>query len=166
MLLTNAWSAVCTSDDRNQSFSVKYNLLWDKILGTALFDDAIQTECAAYEQVVAHYNLTNGWVFEGDVESLDAGKFPAAGEWQSWFVPLCGHEASRKHYAELMACQRTTLLPSGQCLSCPVTNLSGADALGQPGHCGLGVRALGDGADGSLWSIMALHKYAGKFKNE
>jgi len=171
--------------DKNQSFSIKvrwrcflvlaalettllfksaslpqYNLLWDKILNTKLFDDVIETECTVYQTIARDYGLRNGWPFEGDAASLSAGDFRSV--WMGWVVPLCGRDVAAEYYANQLKCRRTALLPNGTCVGCPVTNATGAGARGAAGHCGV-LSGRGMGAGGSLWSVLALQRYAGRF---
>ena len=56
----------------NATFSLKYNLVWDKVLGTHLFADVIEAECAVFRRLQRTYGLEYGLPFSGDASSLNA----------------------------------------------------------------------------------------------
>jgi hypothetical protein len=54
----------------NGTFSLKYNLVFDRVLGTNLFTKPIQTECSVFRTLQRIYHLNNGLPFGGDAGAL------------------------------------------------------------------------------------------------
>ena len=55
----------------NGTFSLKYNLVFDRILQTNLFEEVIQTECRVFRNLKETYKLEYGLPFGGDASSLN-----------------------------------------------------------------------------------------------
>lgn len=49
----------------------RYNLVFDRVLGTNLFTKPIQTECRVFRTLQRTYGLNNGLPFGGDAASLN-----------------------------------------------------------------------------------------------
>ena len=86
----------------SDSWSLKYNLLWDRIFGTGLFDSAIDAECGWYMQQAnatgarteAGVRQTFGWLLD-DRSASDPRGFITNSGWAEWAAAMCGGSAVR-----------------------------------------------------------------------
>ena len=62
----------------NGTFSLKYNLVFDRILQTNLFEEVIQTECRVFRNLKETYKLEYGLPFGGDASSLNVSNTTGA----------------------------------------------------------------------------------------
>lgn len=96
----------------NGTFSLKYNLVFDRVLGTNLFTKPIQTECSVFRTLQRIYHLNNGLPFGGDAASLNTsnvtGVFNQVNSWTAWFAPLCGDDMARPIYKSWRQLQETS----------------------------------------------------------
>jgi hypothetical protein len=90
---------------RADSWSQKYNLLWDRVLGLGLFDAAIETECGLYMSD-AGPNATTvamrqkyGWYLDDRSEN-DTRHLTNSG-WSEWTAAMCGPAAVADLYARI-----------------------------------------------------------------
>jgi len=68
--------------DMDDSWSMKYNLVWDKIMGLEIFDDDIfKTEAAYYKTKIETYGL-----------ALDSRSVQTKSDWEFWTAAMCGDE--------------------------------------------------------------------------
>ena len=92
------------------SWSQKYNLIWDRIFGSHLFDKAIQTECAFYLAPNSSVRQVYGWLLEdrSENESLHLANLG----WSEWTAALCGVTAESDLYPVLIIkCSVLPVLP-------------------------------------------------------
>lgn len=139
----------------NETFSLKYNLVFDRILRTNLFDEVIQTECRVFRDLKAMYNLEYGLPFGGDVATLNAsnstGTFYQVDSWTAWFAPLCGQDLARPIYKAWRQCHETAWNRTTN--TCTNACSFEAKAKPVPARC-----ALDCGVGGSIWSLLALQQ--------
>lgn len=65
--------------DRNETWSIKYNLVWDKLFGLNIFDaDIFETEVRYYKSMLNKYGLP-----------LDSRSDYTKSDWQMWSTMLC-----------------------------------------------------------------------------
>lgn len=78
--------------DQKNTWSIKYNLVWDKILGLGIFDeDIFETECKYYLTKLNKYGLP-----------LDSRKGYSKTDWQMWSTRLTDNEEYSKEIIDRM----------------------------------------------------------------
>jgi len=88
--------------DQPNSWSQKYNFIWDRVFGFHLFDDAIDKECRFYMGEISKVNTTRqkyGWYLDDTSEKNNLHLTNAG--WTEWTAAMCGQEAIEDFYLRL-----------------------------------------------------------------
>lgn len=78
------------------TWSLKYNLVWDKVFGLGLFEEAIETECKFIMADDSPVRQPYGWYLD-DRSETDGRHLTNAG-WSEWAAAMCGKEAVEDLY--------------------------------------------------------------------
>ena len=92
--------------DSAGSWSQKYNLIWDRVFGFGLFDDAIGRECQMIMAPGSVVRQNYSWYLD-DRSQSDARHLTNAG-WSEWTAGLCGQVAVDDLYERLLRFCRAT----------------------------------------------------------
>ena len=92
--------------DVTDSWSQKYNLIWDTVFGFGLFDAAIARECALVLRPNSTVRQRYAWYLD-DRSEVDHRHLTNAG-WSEWTAAMCGQEAVDDLYARLLRFSRET----------------------------------------------------------